>query len=151
MIHLLFKDQLRKLQITRAKENDEASFLIKEEINKLYVTPEIPVPIEKQLKYSKEVVDCFNQAGLDPPQAAKKKTEFLRRASIVNFVFILLGLFFSVYLSVSSLSGPMAFPILLKTTGVSFMLFVLWTFIYLLFYQIVEYEYDHRMTKQFSR
>lgn len=90
MIHHLLTKLFAKQQSNQKQLLREYSIKIKKEIELLYLIPQIEIPVEKQLKYAQEIVECYHNNKADPPAIAVKKAAFIQRMNTI-ICLILLG------------------------------------------------------------
>lgn len=73
-----------------SKKVDKLFYEKCEEINKLYVELDIPVPVDVQLKYPQEVEWCYNQSSKELPEVASSKLKFLKKIGSIKLLIVLL-------------------------------------------------------------
>lgn len=68
-------------------EKEQLIFLQKvEEITKLYIDVNIPIPNEVQLKYAEEVAYCCQKNRKKIPDLTKKKLDFLKKIGYIKLI-----------------------------------------------------------------
>jgi hypothetical protein len=88
-------------------EKEQIIFLQKvEEITKLYIDVNIPVPTEVQLKNAEEVAYCYNKIGKELPELTKKKLDFLNKIGYIklSFTLVVFGLLITFLLTTEKVS-----------------------------------------------
>ena len=88
-------------------EKEQIIFLQKvEEITKLYIDVNIPIPTEVQLKNAEEVAYCYNKIGKELPEITKKKLDFLNKIGYIKlgFILVVFGLLITFLLTTEKIS-----------------------------------------------
>jgi hypothetical protein len=60
---------------------------------KNYLDCDIPIPVDLQLTFYKEVVDTCESIGKEVPKIAKQKSFYISLFDIIGFILVLVGIF----------------------------------------------------------
>lgn len=97
IFELIFGDRKRRYDSNLNQEK----LRMKKEFEVLYVIPEVPIPVEKQLKFHAEILELYFQLGKPAPEIAFKKDKYMRKVggfmgSIMFFMLLAIIIYVSI-------------------------------------------------------